>query len=123
MLRQSRDTTIAQRADIANAVIADLRQLESKGDDALIASTMLQAKLLAARSGQQLGAALGHDAIASLTAAQSAFVQGLGHISAAHRLLKEIPGKVGLEPMAFGDEDPCPPAIAPESAHRLRVVG
>lgn len=121
MLKQAREVTIRQRQQAANRLLASLKDLEGQGDRALASGAAFLADLIAARAEAQLGPVFGHEAVASLAAANAAFVAGMGHVVEVHRHLRAVPGKIGLEPVGFGEVEDCPPAIeAPQPA--LRAV-
>lgn len=123
MLKQSRDTTLRQRADAATVLMQQLKELERQGDQAMAAGSAFVSAFLQARTDMQLAPLFGHEAVASLAAANAAFASGMGHVVAAHRHMRELPGQLGLQPLGFGDTEPCPPAIAPAEAPQLRAVG
>lgn len=123
MLRQTRDQTLSQRARTANALIDSLRELEATSTAAMAGSSAFLSQLIAARADARLSPIFGHDAVASIAAANSAFVEGMGHVAQAHRQLNEMRGKVGLTPVAWGDVEPCPDAIEQQPQTVLRSVG
>ena len=103
----------------AHEVATQVRAVEDSIEAALAELAELQARMVHARAVTGAGFATAHPAFEQLAAATVGLVAARGGIGNCHVALAETRKSVpGLRTVAFGDENPCPPAAGTS----LRVV-
>lgn len=106
----------------AEDIRAQLLPTEDKIDEAIAHSAELIAAMMKARASTGVAAAVGHTAIAQVSAAQTQMIEARRAMIRAHKALIEVGGDVGVLETSYGDVNDCPEIRKPSSGH-LRAIG
>lgn len=110
-----------QKIAAAGEIRAALLPTEDKIDEAIAHSAQLIATMLKARADTGVSAAIGHLAIAQVSAAQAQMIEARRAMIRAHKALVDVGGDVGVLETGYGDVHECPEVTKP--AAQLRAVG
>lgn len=110
-----------QKISAAHDIRAQLLPTENKIDEAIAHSAQLIAAMMKARADTGVGTAIGHTAIAQVSAAQVQMIEARRAMIRAHKALVEVGGDIGVLEVGFGDTSECPEVTKPSG--QLRVVG
>jgi hypothetical protein len=110
-----------QKITAAEEIRAQLLPTEDKIDEAIAHSAQLIAAMMKARADTGVGAAIGHTAIAQVSAAQVQMIEARRAMIRAHKALVEVGGDVGVLTVNYGDTSECPEVTKPSG--QLRAVG
>lgn len=112
-----------QKIVAAEEIRARLLPTEDKIDEAIAYSAQLIAAMMKARAETGVAAAVGHTAIAQVSAAQAQMIEARRAMIRAHKALVDVGGDVGVLTVGYGDSSQCPEVTEPTGSARLRVVG
>lgn len=112
-----------QKIAAAEEIRAHLLPTEDKIDEAIAYSAQLIATMIKARADTGVGAAIGHMAIAQVSAAQTQMVEARRALIRAHKALVETGSDVGVLTTGYGDTSECPEIEETRTAGHLRAVG
>lgn len=110
-----------QKIAAAHEIRARLLPTEDKIDEAIAHSAELIATLMKARADTGVSAAVGHTAIAQVSAAQVQMIEARRAMIRAHKALVDVGGDAGVLEIGYGDTSECPEVTKPTG--QLRVVG
>ena len=110
-----------QKISAAHDIRAQLLPTEDKIDEAIAHSAQLIAAMMKARADTGVSAAIGHTAIAQVSAAQVQMIEARRAMIRAHKALVEVGGEIGVLETGYGDIHECPEVTEPKG--QLRVVG
>lgn len=114
---------IHQKIIAAEEIRARLLPTEDKIDEAIAHSAQLIATMMKARAETGVAAAVGHTAIAQVSAAQAQMIEARRAMIRAHKALVDVGGEIGVLTVGYGDSSQCPEVTEPIGSARLRVVG
>jgi hypothetical protein len=112
-----------QKVVAAENIRAHLLPTEDKIDEAISLSAQLIATMIKARTDTGVAAAVGHTAIAQVSAAQAQMVEARRAMIRAHKALVDAGGDVGVLTTGYGQTSECPEIETTKTAGHLRAVG
>jgi hypothetical protein len=104
----------------AEEIRAQLLPTEDTIDQAIAHSAQLIATMIKARTDTGVGAAIGHTAIAQVSAAQVQMIEARRAMIRAHKALIDVGGDVGVLTVGYGVSSECPEVTEPKG--QLRAV-
>lgn len=95
--------------EAAHAVRADFLPAENTVDLAAARTARLLATLLERRAATAVAIGTGASLIRKVSKSLTAQIEAREEFLMAHKLVAELPGELGLDPVLYGDVIECPP--------------